>query len=196
MPFSAEAQTPGGAWERVDITLMDAPKIELLGYKLRCPDEDCHAPLVIRHGAIVTAHFAHKPGATTPGCIFGGGGESHEHLTAKRTVIDLVRANPRYAGATIEPERILRAGALKRVADVYVVFPDGRAEAHEAQLARISVDEAQARTGDYQLLGVDNVIWWFGKANRGDNNLELWATRTCGVFGRLDFILQSIFTPA
>jgi len=197
MPFSAEARTTSGAWERVDITLLDAPKIELMNRELRCPDADCHAPLVVRHGAIIAAHFAHKPGAATPGCAFGVGGESQDHLTAKRVVIEMVRSNPRYAGATIEPERILRNGALKRVADVFVTFPDGRTEAHEAQLSRISVEEAQARTEDYQQqLGVDGVIWWLGKANRGDNNLELWATRTCGVFGRLDFILQSIFAPA
>lgn len=197
MPFSAEVRRSGGAWEPVDITTMDAPKIDLLGCELRCPDADCHAPLIVRHTINVAAHFAHKPDSATPGCVFAAsGGESEDHREAKRTLIAKLRASSIYAAATVEPERILRHGGVKRVADVCVTWPGGGLEVHEVQLSRITVQEAQARTNDYMLMGVDNVIWWFGRANSGDSNLEQWAYRSGGIVGQVDFHTERVIAIA
>ncbi len=196
MPFSAEVQQ-GGEWVRVDITVMNAPKLELMGKVLRCPDADCHAPFIVRQGAIIAPHFAHAAGAGATNCIFmAGGGESEEHRAAKNEIIAKLRHSPLYQGATIEPERILREGTLKRIADIYVTFADGGIEVHEAQLSRITVQETQARSNDYRSLGVDNVIWWFGRANRDDTNLEQWALRDGGAVGRLEFSTERIVAIA
>lgn len=193
MPFSAEAKNGNGIWERVDITTLDAPKIELVNHELRCPDADCHAELVIRHGAIVAPHFAHRANQATRACIFAGnGGESQDHLTAKQTIIERLRNSRLYRGAMIEPERILRDGSLKRIADVYVEFPDGSTEVHEAQLAKTTIEECQQRTRDYHALGVGNVVWWFGRANRNDTILHQWAVSECSLVGTLDFTMQRI----
>jgi competence CoiA-like predicted nuclease len=176
---------------------MDAPKLELMGHDLRCPDEDCHAPFIVRHGTILAPHFAHVAGEATANCIFmAGGGESEEHRAAKNQIIAKLRSSPLYRGATIEPERILRSGALKRIADVYVVMADGTIEVHEAQLSRITVQETQARSDDYRLLGASTVIWWFGRANNGDTNLQQWALRDGGGFGQIDFTTERVVAIA
>jgi len=190
MPFSAEVRK-GGEWKRVDITLMDTPKVELLGYEVRCPDEDCHAPLIVKHGAVIAPHFAHKQ--VNPACIFsGGGGESQDHIAAKQAIINRLRNSRLYRGAAIDPERILRDGAVKRIADVFVTFPDGTTEVHEAQLSKTTVAETQERSDTYRALGVDTVIWWFGRANSGDTSLQQWALRDGGLVGTLDFTMQRV----
>lgn len=192
MPFSAEACNGDGVWRRVDITTMEAPKLELAGYELRCPDEDCHAALVIRHGEIIAPHFAHKPNQVARECVFAGTGESQEHLTAKQTILHKLRHNGRFAGAIIEPERILRDGEIKRIADVFVQFPDGSTQVHEAQLAKTTIEECRQRTQDYYALGVGSVYWWFGRANRNDTSLHNWAFTETGACGTLDFTMQRV----
>jgi len=193
MPFSAEVRNESGEWVRTDITTMEAPKVELNGCDLRCPDEDCHAPMIIRHGAVIAPHFAHKAGEVSHDCIFmAGGGESEDHRSAKKEIMTKLRNSPLYRGAQIEPERILRDGDIKRIADIYVTFLDGSIEVHEAQLSRIGVQETQARSNDYRTLGVDNVIWWFGRANRDDANLQQWALRDGGAVGQLEFTTERV----
>jgi competence CoiA-like predicted nuclease len=192
MPFSAEVRNGDGVWRRVDITTMAAPKLELADCEKRCPDTDCGCELIVKHGAITAPHFAHRRGGQTPGCAFAGGGETPEHLAAKRAILGRLRSNALYKGAHLEPERILRDGLLKRIADVYVEFPDGSIEVHEAQLSRTSTRECQQRTDDYETLGVELVIWWFGGANRADTTLQQWARTSCGVVGTLDFSVQPV----
>jgi competence CoiA-like predicted nuclease len=183
MPFSAEARNGDATWRRVDITTIAMPKLELAGHELRCPDTDCGCELIIKHGAIMSPHFAHKPGAISSGCAFAGGGESLEHLNAKQAIMTTLRADRLYRAARIEPERILRDGELKRIADVYVEYPDGWIEVHEAQLSRTTIEECRVRTLDYLSMGVGQVIWWFGRANSGDQGLRDWATYECGGCG-------------
>lgn len=193
MPFAAEARNGDDTWRKVDITTLTMPKIDLVGYDLRCPDEDCHAELVIKHGPVIAPHFAHKANASARNCVFaGGGGESQEHLTAKQEMISRLRRSPYYQDAHIEPERIMRAGAIKRIADVYVEFPDGSVEVHDAQLSKITIAELAERTNDYRNLGATNVVWWFGRANRNDTTLQQWAIAESGLVGTLDFTMQRI----
>lgn len=180
MPFSAEVSNGDEVWRRVDITTMETPKLDLLDYRKRCPDEDCHAEMIVKHGPFVVAHFAHKADSVSSRCVFAAGGpESREHQIGKRELMGWLRIQPEYKASQIEPERILRIGATKRIADIYVTNPDGTVDVHEVQLAKTTIEECRQRTSDYKDMGVSGVWWWFGGANRDDRNLFDWANREC-----------------
>ena len=57
MPFVAIREDEGG---RVYIDQYENPRQAFSGIEFYC--QDCQAPMTIRMGDIVRAHFAHKPG--------------------------------------------------------------------------------------------------------------------------------------
>jgi len=187
MPFTAEAQNGNGVWRFVDITKFATPKLDLKGHELRCTDPDCHAPVIIKHGLVLTPHFAHKANAGSPDCIFSGAPESEDHRLAKAQIMYKLGSLPRYQGADIRPEQTIRIEDRKRLADVLVTWTDGAREVHEIQLSRTTIEECEERTYDYQAAGIDSIIWWFGGANRYDASLHQWAKQESGAVGLLDF---------
>jgi hypothetical protein len=59
-----------------------APK----GGKYRCSDGECGAPVFLKRGDVIAAHFAHYPGADGARCPGKNGGETREHFECKHHV--------------------------------------------------------------------------------------------------------------
>jgi len=143
--------------ERIDITRYARPRDELQAGRLIC--QFCDQEMIIRHGMIVRAHFAHKVACTTP---YVGHPESPEHRFGKMLVAEHLRQEvAEYSDARIEFE--FPIPEVRRIADILVIFPNGWRVAHEIQLASITVEYLQQRTEDYLRAGID-VVWWLGKS--------------------------------
>lgn len=192
MPFVAEGNK-GEGWERIDIAEYKLPKVALNGYELRCQDEDCQAGMIIKHGGVLTPHFAHVANRQAANCAYAGVGESEEHRQAKLTVAEKLRRLTTYENATVSLEKIVRTGDKKRIVDVYAIWPDGSTAAHEIQLAKTTIKECQERTNDYYAAGIGTVVWWFGNENIADASLRHWALHECGYAGIVRFT-ESVVT--
>jgi competence protein CoiA len=120
-----------------------------------CPK--CSAPVILKRGRIITAHFAHKP----PVVCSWGTGESGSHLDAKRAICDAVRAR----GLKADVEVIVPSLAGDRRADVLVTSPDGKRVAIEIQHTPLSFDVIEARTRAY--MAVDIAVIWVAMLPKG-----------------------------
>lgn len=118
-----------------------------LGY--RCPQ--CDEAVVLKHGDVVAAHFAHRSSSV---CAWGRG-ETHQHLAAKYAI---ARAfGQRGLDVSIEAEILSSEG--DRRADVLVRHPrTGRQIAIEVQHSALDIAAVQRRTRAYHAAGVA-VIW-------------------------------------
>jgi len=127
---------------------------------LRCPC--CDEPVVFRAGRLVTAHFAHRPGAA---CALGDDPdyrpESELHLSTKLALYDWVRA--RFPDARVEVEAAIPATGQR--ADLLAVI-DGAAVALEVQCSPLSGEAWRARHEGYARAGVRDVWILTGQAPR------------------------------
>ena len=119
------------------------------GADFRCPD--CQAPVILRRGRKVVAHFAHRPQAT---CI-SHGGETRAHLEAKRLLLDAFLARGLRAEAEFSKDPV----PYDRRADLMVWAPDsGTPVAIELQHSRASPADLETRARSYAAAGVAQ-IW-------------------------------------
>ena len=109
---------------RVYIGDYDDPRQALAGATLICPD--CRMPMIVKQGAVVCHHFAHKAGDKKP-CYWREHSESPEHLLAKRAIIEYLNNEPKpFGDCVIEVEYpVVTPGGKKRYIDVYVETEDG-----------------------------------------------------------------------
>ena len=178
MPFVAIREDGGG---RVYIDQYENPRQALSGVEFYC--QDCQAPMTIRMGDIVRAHFAHKPGYEDRPCWFRTSGETEAHMASKRGIAAALARSPFFASGHIEVEYPIETATGRRYIDVYVELPDGRRFAHEAQLASQSIDQFERRTGAYRSVGLIPV-WWLGQsANTREN--RAWCEGQCDYIGTI-----------
>jgi competence protein CoiA len=179
MPFVAHDRETK---ERIDITRYRNPRAELQAERLIC--QLCGVPMIIRQGLVIRPHFAHTRSCSTP---YASHPESPEHLLGKETVSTWLRKQQGFEGATVELEVPIHA--RKRIADIFVTFPQGHKLAVEIQLASITPGDLAARTKDYFDDDTD-VIWVLGKdALRGASNVQ-WCTTVLGGYLQLGFTTE------
>lgn len=178
MPFIAVRKDVG---ERVYLNKFDNPKEALAGVEFEC--QDCNAPMIIRMGDIVRAHFAHKPGYEDRDCWFRSAGETEAHLSAKQSIAAALVRSEYFRGAKVELEYRIETAAARRYIDVYMELPDGRRFAHEAQLANQSIAQFAQRTQDYKDAGIIPV-WWLGQSVDSIEN-RTWCENHCDYVGRI-----------
>lgn len=119
------------------------------GAEFECPD--CQAPVILRRGRKVVAHFAHRPKAT---CT-SHSGETRAHLEAKRLLMDAFVARRLRAEVEFSQDPV----PYDRRTDVMVWAPDsGTPVAIELQHSRVSPAELEARARSYAAAGVAQ-IW-------------------------------------
>lgn len=112
-----------------------------------CPE--CGDEVVLKSGRLVTAHFAHSPGAA---CAYGSG-ESEVHRAMKTALLGY------FAGVELEVSLV-----PGRRADAVVTASDGAKFVVECQASSISIDEWEARTADYNRAGY--AVWWLWHRDR------------------------------
>lgn len=180
MPFVALREDTN---ERIYIGDYDDPRQALGNTALVC--SDCRMPMIVKAGAVVCHHFAHKGGDRLPCYWRDGGGESPEHMLAKRAVIAYLNHDPKpFGDCVIEVEYPLPTiGGRTRYIDVYVETKDGERFAHEIQLSRQSLDEFAARTADYRAVDIEP-IWWLGGSTATNEN-TVWCERNCYYVGQI-----------
>lgn len=179
MPFIAIRDDGQG---RVYIGGFDNPRAALEGVGLVC--QDCGAPMIIRSGDIVRAHFAHRPGYEDRPCWYRTTGETDAHRSAKQSIAAALRRAPAYQGALIEVEYPVTTPRGRRYIDVFMELPDGRRFAHEAQLAAQSISQFDERTTAYRTAGLIPV-WWLGQEADTNENRR-WCESQCDLVGRIE----------
>lgn len=115
-----------------------------------CPK--CARELTLKKGAIVVAHFAHKPPTN---CTWAAG-ETQAHLAAKMVIRDAFRARGYQADFEVE---VLSVGGDRR-ADVLIRHPNGKSVAVEVQHQPILYDAIERRTLAY--MAADLPMLWVG----------------------------------
>lgn len=166
---------------RIDITTFERPREQIAADDVVC--QLCAAPMVVRAGLKVRAHFAHKPHSKCASSWLVHP-ESAEHRLGKYEIVQqLLREMRDYSSAAIEYEVPLRD--VNRIADVMITFPCGWRIAHECQLAGITIDELATRSEDYLRAGVD-VLWWLGKSANTPAN-RAWVLNWQGFLLELEF---------
>lgn len=180
MPFVALREDTS---ERIYIGDYEDPRQALGNTALVC--SDCRMPMIVKAGAVVCHHFAHKPGDKRPCYWRDGGGESPEHMLAKRALIEYLNNEPKpFGDCVIEIEYpVTTRGGKARYIDVYVETQDGERYAHEIQLSRQSLDEFDTRTADYRAIDIEP-IWWLGGA-AGTSENRIWCERNCYYVGEV-----------
>ena len=174
MPFVAKRRSTG---ERIDITKVSDPRRELDRKDLQC--QFCEADMVLKAGQILRPHFAHKKKCNSE---YRSHPESIDHLSAKAEIAYLLKHK---WGDEVDVEFEYALPERKRIADVMVIWKTGWMQAHEIQLAGISMQELEERTNDYRAEGID-VIWWLGKRAATEHNRE-WCRNSIGEYGSLEF---------
>lgn len=112
-----------------------------------CPDGDCGAEVILRHGTRRIAHFAHKPGST---CQWAE--ESLGHMSAK---LDIAEEYQR-RGLTVSIEAPVSSPVGGRRADVLVASPRNAAVHYAIEIQDSAIGEAELwlRTRAYRAAGV------------------------------------------
>jgi len=169
MPFVARHAT---THERIDITRLANPRRQLDAAQLVC--QLCDTRMFIRQGPVIRAHFAHAKACPVD---YQCHPESPEHLLGKFYISRYLAQLPEFAGARVDLEVPIHA--RKRVADIMVTFPKGHRLAVEIQLASITTEQLEARTGDYQYEGID-VLWVLGKAAALSVHNQAWCRTVLG----------------
>ena len=146
----AEAE-PAGLWEASG---------------LQCHLPECNKRVIVVRGELRAHHFRHAGGEC--GCPYldrEAWEESPEHRWGKRFVartrLEEIKAHGCEAQARFE----VAFPAVRRIADVCVVWPTGHTEVHEVQVSPIDPAEVRARTHDYRSAGAD-ACWWFHDDSR------------------------------
>lgn len=141
----------------------------------------------VRQGHAVNAHFVRygEPSLLDNRYIFDPeimqkrgqgsimGGESWEHLLGKMLARDnaptLLKINSN-AKAVYEHRFTLSDGRW-RIADVAFLYPGGFCTVIEIQLANITPKELEARSNDYESIGIE-CQWWLGKSAATHTNIQ------------------------
>jgi Competence protein CoiA-like family len=114
------------------------------------------------------------------GAGFTMGGESWEHLLGKMLAQDnapnLLGISPTAKG--VYEHRFTLLDGRWRIADVAFLYPGGFSTVIEIQLASITPEELEARTHDYESIGVE-CYWWLGKSAATQPNIQ-WHYRRFG----------------
>lgn len=116
----------------------------------RCPGCD-GAPLVLKRGRIVVAHFAHPAGVQD--C--SSEPETELHMATKLTLAEVLEGVVEHA---------IECPGRRRRADVFVHTAGGGGYVVEVQLAPLTVEQLEERTRDQNRAGYA-VMWIFGDAN-------------------------------
>ncbi|VDG20794.1 competence protein [Lactobacillus sp.] [Lactiplantibacillus mudanjiangensis] len=116
----------------------------------QCPG--CRAPVQLKRGTVVTAHFAHQAHHS---CQTFSEGETAEHLLGKQQLAAWFKAS----GYQVQLEAPLKA--LHQRPDVLVQLPGQPPLALEFQCSPLSVTRLKARTQGYHNHGY-RVLWLLG----------------------------------
>lgn len=179
MPFVAKHKETG---DRLDITTVENPKGTLKSGDYLC--QLCSEPLIVRtehyrRGFKVNAHFAHHRDCNSQ---YDAHPESAEHRWAKLYLREQLRQFYSKWSTSLDIQLEVPIAmdwrARGRIADVLVSWPLGWREAHEIQLAPITIENLKDRTNDYRRAGID-VIWWLGKSADNYPN-RAWCMETFG----------------
>lgn len=110
--------------------------------QLHCPN--CRGAVHVRGGPgkRMQLHFAHQRGE----CAWTTEGESVRHMRGKLLLAQWLRA--RFPASTVSLEE--RLAGPNRIADVFVLHPDGRRQAIEFQCAPLELQEWQMRHAAYR----------------------------------------------
>lgn len=188
MPLIAKRRSTG---ERIDITTIDEPRMELHPGECICPF--CNGDLFIRSahsraGNQVVSHFVHYSRCDSE---FEGQPESILHMDLKAWLRSTLKAiYPEGTSIELEIPIPMNWRAKGRIADLIVYWPTGWKEIHEIQLAGLTISDLEDRTDDYKRAGYD-VRWWLGKAAKTDANIK-WLLENFGRADLLDFFEEKI----
>ena len=127
----------------IDGNRIDAKDAEK-GPLYTCPA--CGLPVILRKGMVVTHNFAH---AAKSQCSYGGG-ESHEHMSAKRQLVDVLCSR----GLDAAPEVSFLFLDGDRRADVAIRRPDRPTVAIELQHTPLVLSNLLMRVRSYADNGV------------------------------------------
>ena len=155
----------------------------------------CRGKMHIREPHVYRPHFAHMP--STKECsmyeewhVDKRHYESREHAEAVEKVIKTLISQHKsyYANADIDVEYSIPMDYRPkgRVADIFVKLYTGDTIIHEVQLARITQNEIQQRTKDYEQAEVSQVIWWLGE-NAATEEIKSYFYDTTGCCNTLHF---------
>ena len=181
MPFVAIRDDDQAA--RVYIGDYEDPRHAFDGVRFVCTD--CRAPMGIRMGEIVRAHFYHLPDKESRPCYWRTYAESEQHMACKRLIAKYLKEDSElFHGGLIEIEYpVTTPDGRRRYIDVYCETPDGRRFAHEIQLSPQSLDTFWQRTADYRSIDLET-IWWLGGAAKTREN-QTWVERECAYGGEI-----------
>ncbi|AVK63287.1 competence protein [Lactobacillus sp. CBA3606] len=115
-----------------------------------CPG--CQAPVRLKHGTVMVAHFAHQ---SVQDCHTFSEGETAEHLQGKQQLASWFKAS----GYTVQLEAPLPA--IHQRPDVLVQLGQNRPLALEFQCSPLSVERLAERTQGYRNHGY-RVLWLLG----------------------------------
>lgn len=143
------------------------PKEALRDRDMACPL--CDREMRVAQGMLKKPYFFHL---TTCHHDWEIHPESEVHIELKRYIAQtLPRMVDEYSGASYQIEVPIEG--CKRIADVLFTLRDGRRIVHEIQLSPITIDVLNARTDDYQSVGLE-VYWWFG-LNANNESSTSWS---------------------
>ncbi len=152
--------------------------------QLHCPN--CRGLLHVRGGPSkrMQLHFAHQKGE----CAWGNEGESVRHMRGKLVLAHWLRAQ--FPSATVALEQ--RLPGPNRIADIFLLHPDGRRQALEFQCAPLELGEWQMRHEAYRNEGI--IDTWI----IGNNRLEKQEAFIEAIlsFAREIVFLDPLLTPA
>jgi hypothetical protein len=104
---------------------------------------------------------------------FTMGGESWEHrlgkMLARDHALKLLSINPIAKG--VYEHRLILPDGRWRIADVAFLYPGGFCTVIEIQLASITPEELEARSHDYESIGIE-CYWWLGKSATTPSNIQ------------------------
>jgi competence CoiA-like predicted nuclease len=155
--------------------------------ELICPF--CEDVVFARERKGFVMHFVHRCPCTS---TIDHHPESPEHEHGKWKLVEFleqeIKDSP--SKSTIQIEYPLpQCGSNGRIADVALVYDNGNLLICECQLSKITTDELERRTLDYQKIGAD-VLWFLGGEADTPNN-RTWLRSMFGSVGRLNFIYEN-----
>jgi len=161
------------------VAKLDGDRIEAgiagRGHEYRCPQ--CDGLVVLKRGARIIAHFAHKP----PTSCSWARGETIAHLKSKA----LVAAALLQRGLRADVEFILATHSGDRRADVMTWSPKGLQIAFELQHTPIEIEEIERRAASYADAGIAQIwipflrpsVWRDGQPTASGWFLERYSPR-------------------
>jgi competence CoiA-like predicted nuclease len=155
--------------------------------ELICPF--CDGVVFARERKGLVIHFVHRHPCTSS---IDHHPESPEHEQGKWKLVEFLEheIKDNSSESTIQIEYPLRqCGANGQVADVALVYANGNLLICECQLSKITTDELERRTLDYQNIGAD-VLWFLGGEADTSNN-RAWLRSAFGSVGKLNFTYEN-----